>query len=58
MSDDELDSAIDRAMTGRRVADANFTNFAPDPFLNSGATFFGQLRPVLCIEETPWSMLG
>jgi UDP-N-acetylglucosamine transferase subunit ALG13 len=33
MSDDELDSAIDKAMAGGRVADANFTNFAPEPFL-------------------------
>jgi UDP-N-acetylglucosamine transferase subunit ALG13 len=33
MSDDELDSAIDRAITGGHVADADFTNFAPEPFL-------------------------
>lgn len=33
MSDDELDSAIDQAMTGARVAGADFTNFAPEPFL-------------------------
>jgi UDP-N-acetylglucosamine transferase subunit ALG13 len=33
MSDGELDSAIDKAMTGGRVAAADFTNFAPEPFL-------------------------
>jgi UDP-N-acetylglucosamine transferase subunit ALG13 len=33
MSDDELDSAIDKAMTCGRVAGAHFTNFAPEPFL-------------------------
>jgi UDP-N-acetylglucosamine transferase subunit ALG13 len=33
MSDDELDSAIDKAMIGGRIADADFTNFAPKPFL-------------------------
>jgi UDP-N-acetylglucosamine transferase subunit ALG13 len=33
MSDDELDSAIDKAMTGEHVAGADFTKFAPEPFL-------------------------
>jgi UDP-N-acetylglucosamine transferase subunit ALG13 len=34
MSDDELDSAIDKAMAGGHLAGAGFTNFAPEPFLN------------------------
>jgi len=33
MSDDELDSAIDKAMTSGHVAGADFTKFAPEPFL-------------------------
>jgi UDP-N-acetylglucosamine transferase subunit ALG13 len=33
MSDDELDSAIEKAMTDGYVAGADFTNFAPDPFV-------------------------
>ncbi|MBH5398281.1 glucuronosyltransferase [Bradyrhizobium sp. CNPSo 4010] len=33
MSDAELDFAIDRAMTGGGIAGADFTNFAPEPFL-------------------------
>ena len=33
LSDDELDSAIDRALKGASAAGANFANFAPDPFL-------------------------
>jgi UDP-N-acetylglucosamine transferase subunit ALG13 len=33
MSDDELDSAIDRAMADAHVASADFANFAPEPFL-------------------------
>ncbi|SDG37683.1 UDP-N-acetylglucosamine transferase subunit ALG13 [Bradyrhizobium sp. Rc2d] len=33
MSDDELDSAIEKAMAGGHVADADFANFAPEPFL-------------------------
>ena len=33
MSDDELDSAIDRALKGASAAGANFADFAPEPFL-------------------------
>jgi UDP-N-acetylglucosamine transferase subunit ALG13 len=33
MSDDELDSAIDKAMTEGCLAGADFTDFAPEPFL-------------------------
>jgi UDP-N-acetylglucosamine transferase subunit ALG13 len=33
MSEDELESAIERAMTGGPVGDAGFSSFAPEPFL-------------------------
>jgi UDP-N-acetylglucosamine transferase subunit ALG13 len=33
MSDDELESAIAKAMTGGSVASAEFASFAPEPFL-------------------------
>jgi UDP-N-acetylglucosamine transferase subunit ALG13 len=33
MSDDELDSAIEKAMTDGDVASPDFTNFASEPFL-------------------------
>jgi UDP-N-acetylglucosamine transferase subunit ALG13 len=39
MSDDELDSAIDMAMTAGGVAGADFTNFAPEPFLRQVRQF-------------------
>ena len=39
MSDDELDSAIDKAMTDARVAGTDFQKFAPEPFLSRVRNF-------------------
>jgi UDP-N-acetylglucosamine transferase subunit ALG13 len=41
MSEDELEAAIARAMTDRRVADAEFTSFAPEPFIARVREFLG-----------------
>jgi UDP-N-acetylglucosamine transferase subunit ALG13 len=42
MSEDELDSAITRAMADGRVADAEFASFAPAPFLARVREFLEQ----------------